>query len=218
MLISISKYYAKKKRKKTGVHQKLIKQKAKSKKKLIDKNGNNNTINTINNINNKNNNNNAMNKKNNLNKIQSKKITNIRNTSLNNSNNNQNLKTIGINKYEKKKVLNISSLDNKPILKMSGFTHQFPTKEETNRINSKNNIKCVKFEDDKNISNINQKNNSAKKENNIKKNKFNSIVVNDLKNIKPEHTLIIHNIDYEFVNSSEFKNVVKACGLLNNEK
>ena len=197
MLTNISKYYAKKKRKKTGVYQKVIKKKSKSKKKLNDKNGNNNKVNIKNNYN-----------KNNLNIIQNKKITSIINTSLNNNSNNQNIKTI-----DKKKVLNVSSLDNKPILKASGSTRQSPVKEKKFGINSKNNIKCVKFEED-----INLKNNSANKDSNIKKAKVNSIVINDLKNIKPEHTLIIHDIDCEFVNNVEFKNIAKACGLLNNEK
>mgnify|MGYP006916122017 CR=1 FL=1 len=197
MLTNISKYYAKKKRKKTGVYQKVIKNKSKSKK-LNDKNGNNN--------------NKANNKNNNI-KIQNKKITNIRNTLLNNNNNNQNIKTIVNNKNDKKKILNVSSLDNKPILKKSGSTHQSPIKEKKFGINSKNNIKCVKFEED-----INLRNNSANKDNNLKKAKVNSIVINDLKIIKPEHTLIIHDIDYEFVNNFEFKNIAKACGLLNNEK
>ena len=204
MMTNIAKYYAKKKRKKTGVYKKVIRQQGKGRKKLADKNGNNN----INNLN-------KNNKKNNLNKIQPKKNgnINIRNTSLNN--NNQNNKIIK-NKNENKKILNISSLDNKNIMKKPGSTHQSKQKEKKLEITSKHNIKFVKFEDDKTESMTPKKNNSANKELTIKKNKINSIVFNDLKNIKPEHTLILHIINYEFVLSNEFKNVAKACGILNN--
>ena len=85
-------------------------------------------------------------------------------------------------------------------------------------ISSKHNIKFVKFEDDKTESMTPKKNNSASKEMTIKKNKINSIVFNDLKTIKPEHTLILHDINYEFVLSNKFKNVAKACGILNNNE
>ena len=82
------------------------------------------------------------------------------------------------------------------------------------QINSKNNnIKYVKF-DDKTKSITPKKNNSANKELVVKKS--NSIVFNDLKTIKPEHTLIIHDITSEFVNNAEFKKIAKACGILNN--
>ena len=210
MMTSISKYYAKKKRKKTGVYKKVIRQPGKGKKKLVEKNGNNN----INNLN-------KNNKKNNLNKIQPKKNgnINIRNTSLNSNNqNNKIINNKNNNKNENKKPLNISSLDNKQILKKPGSTHQSKQKEKKLGISSKHNIKFVKFEDDKTESMTPKKNNSASKEMTIKKNKINSIVFNDLKTIKPEHTLILHDINYEFVLSNKFKNVAKACGILNNNE
>ena len=213
MVTSINKYYAKKKRKKTGVYKKVIRNQGKPKKKLVDKNGNNNINNKNTNLANKKNNNNI------LNKNQIKKSVNIRNISLNNNQNNRpNANIRNNNRNEIKKALNITSLDNKSILKHSDSTHQSKQKEKNVRLNSKNNIKFVKFENEKNEPMTSKKNNSANKETTIKKNKMNSMVFNDLKTIKPEHTLIIHDINYEFVNNEEFKTVVKACGILNNNE
>ena len=232
MMTNISKYYAKKKRKKTGVYKKVIRQgvQQKAKKKPADKsvNSNNNTNNVRNNnFNNKGNlKNNPGNKKNNnVNKaVQFKKsvITNNNNnrtTSVNNTNNQNNKSFVASNKKDKKtdnnkKVLNVSSLDNKKNLKKSGSNNQSQKKFKNVQINSKNNnIKYVKF-DDKPKSITPKKNNSANKELVVKKS--NSIVFNDLKTIKPEHTLIIHDITSEFVNNAEFKKIAKACGILNN--
>jgi len=244
MMNNISKYYAKKKRKKTGVYKKVIRQgnQLKGKKKPNDKNvnnANNNVNSNNNNVNNNKNNNlnnkgniksNLANKKNNANKVvQFKKsvITNNNNvnnknniSSLNNGNNNMNKSFIASNKKEKKndikKILNTSSIDNKKILKKSGSSQQSHGQKEKNvKINSKNNIKFVKF-DDKPKSITTKKNNSANKDLVNKKAKNISVVFNDLKTIKPEHTLIIHDISYEFVNNNEFKKVAKACGILNN--
>ena len=239
MMNNISKYYAKKKRKKTGVYKKVIKgPMPKAKKRQPEKStnkANNNKSNNIktNNLNKGNiKNNNQGNKKNNMNKVvQFKKSViynnnNNKNTSINNIKiNNLNKSFITSNKREKtidnknncnKKILNISSVDNKKSLKKSGSSQQTHDKKEKNlKINSKNNIKFVKLED-KGKSITPKKNNSANKELVIKKTKINNIVFNDLKTIKPEHTLIIHDINDEFVNSDEFKKVVKACGILNN--
>ena len=109
----------------------------------------------------------------------------------------------------------MSSFDNKKILKKSGSSQQANNKKEKNvKINSKNNIKIVKINND-NIKSITpKKNNSEKKE--LVAKKINNIVFNDLKTIKPEHTLIVHDITEEFANSNEFKKVAKACGILNN--
>ena len=144
--------------------------------------------------------------------MQQRKNINARNISLNNIN--QNIKTIGNNKN--KKLLNINSLDNKSFLEKPGSTHQSKQKDKKLQITSKHNIKFVKFDDDKTESLTPKKNNSASKEIPIKKNKLNCIVFNDLKLIKQEHTLIIHDVNSEFVYSNEFKNVAKACGILNN--
>ena len=232
MMTSITKYYAKKKRKKTGVYKKVIRQgnnQNKNKKRPVDKsvnNTNNNAIknnNLINKGNLKNNNVNGVNKKTNLNKVQFKKNTN---SNANNNristltNINQNNKSFignnkGSNKKDNKKVLNVSSLDNKKIIKKSGSNHQSNKKEKNAQLSSKNNMKVVKF-DNKSKSITPKKMNSESKNTDIKKIKFVNVVFNDLKLIKPEHTLIIHDINSEFVQSNEFKKVVKACGILNN--
>ena len=233
MMNNISKYYAKKKRKKTGVYKKVIKGAQPKAKKRADKSVNN-TNNTNNNIkaNNLNKGNikniNQGNKKNNVNKVVQFKKSVIFNNSKKNDSSMNNMKTnnlnksfISSNKKEKKivnnnsnkKVLNVSSLDNKKILKKSGSSQQANNKKEkTVRINSKNNIKMVKI-NDKVKSITPKKNNSEKKELTVKK--INNIVFNDLKTIKPEHTLIIHDITDEFAMSDEFKKVAKACGILN---
>ena len=240
MMNNIAKYYAKKKRKKTGVYKKVIRNgnQQKGKKRQADKSVNNNNG-TNNNVNNKNNNNlnkgNLRNnqqgiKKNNANKVvQFKKsvittnTNNNRNTSLNNTNsnnNNLNKSFIVSNKKDNnvKRVFNNSSLDNQKNLKKSGSSQHSNKKDKKNQLGSKNNIKYVKF-DDKPKSITPKKNNSANKElPENKKTKINSIVFNDLKTIKPEHTLIIHDINANFVNSNEFKNIAKACGILNNNE
>ena len=243
MMNNISKYYAKKKRKKTGVYKKVMRQggaQPKPKKKPADKNMTNNTSN--NNINknitnnNKNNlnkinvKNNPVKKRNNANKVvQFKKSVFINNNNNKNKNisidkdNNQNNRSFILpnksekksDKKEKKSILNVSSIDNKKILKKSGSSQRSLKKEKNVRINSKNNIKFVKI-DEKTKSITPKKNNSANKELVIKKIKSNNIVFNDLKIIKPEHTLIIHDINDEFVKNEEFKKVAKACGILNN--
>ena len=231
MMNNITKFYAKKKRKKTGVYKKVIRQggpQVKAKKKQADK-----TANNLNNIsyikNNKNNNNinkvninNPAKKKNNVNKIvQFKKsvITNNNKKKNSSKNNINNRSFISNNKSEKKKdnkkILNINSLDSKKILKKTGSSQRSLKKEKNFKINSKNNIKYVKI-DDKTKSITPKKINSANKELVAKKTKMNNIVFNDLKSIKPEHTLIIHDIDEEFVKSDEFKKIAKACGILYN--
>ena len=103
-------------------------------------------------------------------------------------------------------------------MKKSGSSQHSNKKDKKVQLGSKNNIKYVKF-DEKPKSISPKKNNSANKdlvEN--RKAKINSIVFNDLKTIKPEHTLIIHDINADFVNSNEFKNIAKACGILNNNE
>ena len=231
MMNNITKFYAKKKRKKTGVYKKVIRQggpQVKAKKKQADK-----TANNLNNIsyikNNKSNNNinkvninNPAKKKNNVNKIvQFKKsvITNNNKKKNSSKNNINNRSFISNNKSEKKKdnkkILNINSLDSKKILKKTGSSQRSLKKEKNFKINSKNNIKYVKI-DDKTKSITPKKINSANKELVAKKTKINNIVFNDLKSIKPEHTLIIHDIDEEFVKSDEFKKIAKACGILYN--
>ena len=234
MMNNISKYYAKKKRKKTGVYKKVIKGAQPKAKKRADKSVNNTNTTNINiktnNLNKGNIKNiNQGNKKNNVNKVvQFKKSVRFNNSKRNDSSmnniktNNLNKSFISSNKKEKKivnnnsnkKVLNVSSLDNKKILKKSGSSQQANNKKEkTVKINSKNNIKMVKI-NDKVKSITPKKNNSEKKELAVKK--INNIVFNDLKTIKPEHTLIIHDITDEFAMRDEFKKVAKACGILNN--
>ena len=146
-----------------------------------------------------------------------------KNTSTNNANN-LNKTFISNNKSNKKndnkKVLNVSSLDNKKIIKKPGSSQKVQNKTEKNvTINSKNNIKVVKI-DEKPKSITPRKSNSSKKELVRKTLNLNNIIVNDLKSIKPEHTLIIHDINDEFANSDEFKKVLKSCGILinNNDK
>ena len=230
MMNNISKYYAKKKRKKTGVYKKVIKGvQPKAKKRQADKSVNSDNNNNIKNnkLNKGNIKNNQGNKKNNnVNKVvQFKKSVIFNNShkdktiSTNNAANNLNKTFISNNKSKKKndnkKILNVSSIDNKKIIKKSGSSQKVQNKKEKNvTINSKNNIKVVKIEEKpKSITPI--KSNSSKKELVRKTLNLNNIIVNDLKSIKPEHTLIIHDINDEFANSIEFKKVVKSCGLLN---
>ena len=234
MMNNISKYYAKKKRKKTGVYKKVIKGvQPKAKKRQADKSVNSDNNNNIKNnkLNKGNIKNNQGNKKNNnVNKVVQFKKSVIfndshkdKNTSTNNANN-LNKTFISNNKSNKKndnkKVLNVSSLDNKKIIKKPGSSQKVQNKTEKNvTINSKNNIKVVKIEEKpKSITPI--KSNSSKKELVRKTLNLNNIIVNDLKSIKPEHTLIIHDINDEFANSDEFKKVLKSCGILinNNDK
>ena len=66
-----------------------------------------------------------------------------------------------------------------------------------------NNIKVVKF-DEEYKSTTTKKNNSANK-NCSNNQKVLHLVFNDLKSIKPEYTLVIHDIDSDFVNTNEFK-------------
>ena len=234
MMNNINKYYAKKKRKKTGVYKKVIRNgnQQKGKKRQADKNANNNNNTNANKNNNNLNKGNLKNnlqqgiKKNNVNKVvQFKKsvitTNNNRNTSLNNNNTNNNLNKSFIasnkkdNNNNNKKLANGFSLDNnKKNIKKSGSSQQSNNKKDKKvQLSSKNNIKCVKF-DDKPKSITPKKNNSANKDLENKKPKTNSLVFNDLKTIKPEHTLIIHDINAEFVNSNEFKSIAKACGIL----
>ena len=141
-------------------------------------------------------------------------MNNIKTNNLNKSfiSSNKKEKKI-VNNNSNKKVLNVSSFDNKKILKKSGSSQQANNKKEkTVKINSKNNIKMVKI-NDKVKSITPKKNTSEKKKLTVKK--INNIVFNDLKTIKPEHTLIIHDITDEFAMSDEFKKVAKACGILN---
>ena len=241
MMKNINKYYAKKKRKKTGVYKKVIRKgQGKQKKKQNERSTSNN-----NNINNKprgksNINNNNNNKKNNLNKVQPKKTININianmkknntfitnNQQNNKSNNNKNLNTsvnivrnnrINRNENSKKiksskKEINKISEDKKIIKSGSQIQSQ---KKESKVININNNLKIVKL-DEKIKSTTPRKTNSTNKKS-IKKQTNASLVFNDLKLIKPEHTLVIHDIYADFVNSNEFKQVIKACGLLNNSE
>ena len=226
MMNNITKYYAKKKRKKTGVYKKVIKGvQPKAKKKQADKSVNNdNKNNKLNKGNIKNNQGNK--KNNNMNKVVQFKKSVIfnnshkdKNISTNNAANNLNKTFISNNRSKKKndnkKILNVSSIDNKKIIKKSGSSQKVQNKKEKNvTINSKNNIKIVKI-DEKPKSITPKKNNSSEKELTRKTLNINNIIINDLKVIKPEHTLIIHDINDEFANSIEFKKVVKSCGLLN---
>lgn len=219
MMNNISKYYAKKKRKKTGVYKKLNRQagQGKQKKKQTDK--------SFNNINNKGKEkfNNLNNKKiNNLNKFQSTKNNSenyVGNLKKNNSyisipqgkknNNNKNNKKINNN-------ISISPDENKKVLKKSGYDNLSQKKEfSKNNLNTKNsnsNMKSVK-KDEKSIK---SRNNSENKKTVINMQKASYLVFNDLKIIKPEHTLVIHDINSDFVSSKEFKQIAKACGVLNN--
>ena len=240
MMSNISKYYAKKKRKKTGIYKKVIRQggQAKQKKRQADKsaNHNNNNNNNNNNVNKgkvKPNNNNNI-KKININKPQFKKTTstvigNSKNLKKNKSfigkiqTNNNNIKPKNNinnnNNINVNKKINISFIeDNKKILKKSGSQNQTQKKEKNNNINlnDNNNIKVEKI-GEKSKSITPRKNNSANKSG-VNKIKNASLVFNDLKLIKPEHTLVIHDINSDFVNTKEFKQVAKACGLLNNSE
>jgi hypothetical protein len=127
MMNNITKYYAKKKRKKTGVYKKVIKGiQPKAKKKQVDKSVNNdNKNNKLNKGNIKNNQGNK--KNNNINKVvQFKKSVIFNNShkdkaiSTNNATNNLNKTFISNNKSKKKndnkKILNVSSIDNKKII------------------------------------------------------------------------------------------------------
>ena len=218
MMNNISKYYAKKKRKKTGVYKKLNRQGG-QKRKQADK-----SFNNINNMNNKGKgkNINLNNKKNNnLNKFQNKKNNNennIGNLKKNNSNINiPRVNKINNNKNNKKiNSVSISPDENKKVLKKSGSDNLSHKKEiSKNNLNTKNsnsNMKSVNKEEKL----IKSRNNSENKNLVINKQKTSSMVFNDLKIIKPEHTLVIHDINSDFVSSKEFKQIAKACGVLNN--
>ena len=221
MMNNISKYYAKKKRKKTGVYKKLNRQGG-QKRKQADK-----SFNNINNMNNKGKgkNINLNNKKNNnLNKLQNKKNiseNNIGNLKKNNSNINiPRVNKINNNKNNKKiNSVSVSPDENKKVLKKSGSDNISHKKEISKNLlktknsnsNSNSNMKSVKKEEKL----IKSRNNSENK-NAINKQKASSMVFNDLKIIKPEHTLVIHDINSDFVSSKEFKQIAKACGVLNN--
>ena len=104
----------------------------------------------------------------------------------------------------------------KNILKKSGSQNK-SSKEGINKINlneCSNNIKTVNF--DTKTKSITPKKNNSEKKTCVNRQKTISLVFNDLKIIKPEHTLIIHDFYPEFVDTNEFKKVAKACGLLNN--
>ena len=222
MMNNISKYYAKKKRKKTGVYKKLNRQGG-QKRKQADK-----SFNNINNMNNKGKgkNINLNNKKNNnLNKLQNKKNiseNNIGNLKKNNSNINiPRVNKINNNKNNKKiNSVSVSPDENKKVLKKSGSDNTSHKKEISKNLlktknsnnNSNSNMKSVKKEEKL----IKSRNNSENKNAIINKQKASSMVFNDLKIIKPEHTLVIHDINSDFVSSKEFKQIAKACGVLNN--
>ena len=223
MMNNIYKYYAKKKRKKTGVYKKLNRQGGlgKQKKKQADK-----SFNNINNLNNKGKgkNINLNNKKNpNLNKLQNKKNNNENNLG-NLKKNNSNINIPQINKINNnknknnKKINNSSSVspdENKKVLKKSGsdnVSHKKISKNVLNTKNSNSNLNSVKKEEKL----IKSRNNSENKNTVINKQKASNMVFNDLKIIKPEHTLVIHDINSDFVSSKEFKQIAKACGVLNN--
>ena len=235
MMNSINKYYAKKKRKKTGVYKKVIRQgPLKQKKKPEDRSTSNNNLNKGKNKPNVNNN------KNNLKKVQFKKTINnpiVGNTKRNNSfissaqrnklnNKNKNNLSKKLNKTSKennnKNISNDRNLitsqqkNEKNILKKSGSQNK-SSKEGINKINlneCSNNIKTVNF--DTKTKSITPKKNNSEKKTCVNRQKTISLVFNDLKIIKPEHTLIIHDFYPEFVDTNEFKKVAKACGLLNN--
>ena len=218
MMNNINKYYAKKKRKKTGVYKKLNRQGG-QKRKQAEK-----SLNSINNMNNKGKgkNININNKKNNnLNKLQNKKNiseNNIGNLKKNNSNINiPRINKINNNKNIKKiNSVSVSPDENKKVLKKSGSDNLSHKKENSkNLLNTKNsnsNMKSIKKEEKL----IKSRNNSENKNAIINKQKASNMVFNDLKIIKPEHTLVIHDINSDFVSSKEFKQIVKACGVLNN--
>ena len=225
MMNTITKYYAKKKRKKTGVYKKVIKGQGKQKKRQADKSTTNNHINANNNIikgkQKPNNNNN----KSNANKIQIKKNinkSNIGNLKKNNSFFTTNQTNNKINKNNNNKKVNVNNTtEDTKIIKKSRSKNQSIKKEKSKiinvNINNSNNIKVVKFDEKPKSKSITpKKNNSANKNAIINKQKASSLVFNDLKIFKPEHTLVIHDINSDFVNSIEFRQVAKACGLLNN--
>ena len=234
MMNSINKYYAKKKRKKTGVYKKVIRQgPAKQKKKQEDRSISNNNLNKGKNKPNVNNN------KNNLKKVQFKKTINnlkVGNTKRNNSfissaqrnklnNKNKNNLSKKLNKTSKennnknisndKNLITSQQKDEKNILKKSGSQNK-SSKQGINKINLNvcNNIKTVNF--DTQTKSVTPKKNNSEKKSCVNRQKTISLVFNDLKIIKPEHTLIIHDINPEFVDTDEFKKVAKACGMLNN--
>jgi hypothetical protein len=234
MMNSINKYYAKKKRKKTGVYKKVIRQgPAKQKKKQEDRSISNNNLNKGKNKPNVNNN------KNNLKKVQFKKTINnlkVGNTKRNNSfissaqrnklnNKNKNNLSKKLNKTSKennnknisndKNLITSQQKDEKNILKKSGSQNK-SSKQGINKINLNvcNNIKTVNF--DTQTKSVTPKKNNSEKKSCVNRQKTISLVFNDLKIIKPEHTLIIHDINPEFVYTDEFKKVAKACGMLNN--
>ena len=237
MMNSINKYYAKKKRKKTGVYKKVIRQgPAKQKKKQEDRSISNNNLNKGKNKPNANNN------KNNLKKVQFKKTINnpiVGNTKRNNSfissaqrnklnNKNKNNLSKKLNKTSKennnknisndRNIITSQQKDEKNILKKSGSQNK-SSKEGINKINlneCSNNIKTVNF--DTKTKSVTPKKNNSEKKTCVNRQKTISLVFNDLKIIKPEHTLIIHDFNPGFVDTNEFKKVAKACGLLNNKE
>ena len=254
MMNNINKYYAKKKRKKTGIYKKVIRQGQGKKKKQGDRSTSNNNINKGKpkpNLNKKNNNVKKGQIKKTVNFVNNVNSKNVkRNNSYIISGQNNKLKNINKNKNNVNKKQNIQSKDNKnnatkklnttvdniknnnisidqklntnqkeedkKILKKSGSQNQSSKKKisKINLIINNNNIKVVKF-GIKSYSKTPKKNNSENK-NGVNKQKSIYLVFNDLKQIKPEHTLVIHDINYEFVNTNEFKQVAKACGILNN--
>ena len=237
MMSNINKYYAKKKRKKTGVYKKVIRGQGKQKKKQADKSLNNNNNNNNNKGKQKNNN---IKKMNNINKIQIKK-----NGKINNNNNNKN--NVGNIRKNNSFINNVSKMNNKvnnknnnnnnnnnnrlnlstnvvdkKIIIKSGSENKTQRKEKSSKkdANSKmkdnnnlNHISTVKFDENKIESITPKRNNSENKKSSMKKQRC--TVFNDLKTFKPEHTLVIHDINSDFVITKDFKQVAKACGLLN---
>ena len=225
MMNNITKYYIKKKRKKTGVYKKVIRGQIKPKKRPADKSTSNNHTNNNNLNKGKSKPNNINNKKNNnINKGQIKKNVN---NNINTGNIRKNNSFINISQVNNKanksninnnKKQNVNTTIDKKITQKSISENQCIIKENSKNKNINiniNNIKVVKF-DEKPKSITPKKNNSANKNTVVNKQKACSIVFNDLKTFKPEHTLVIHDINSDFINTNEFKKVVNACGLLNN--
>jgi hypothetical protein len=189
LMSCIYKYYAKKKRKKTGIYKKMVRQgvQGKAKKKKEERNVSANNVNN----NRKLNINNNVNKKP-VNNNQKKKtminISSSRENNLKKKNNNENNK------------LNKSFIEEKKNLKKSESEQQSPIKQKS---------KNVQFElnTSKNIKSITPKRKS------FHKLKVINIIFNDLKTIKPEHTLVVHDITASFVSNNEFKKVAIAGGL-----
>ena len=207
VMSNLYKHYVKKKPKKTGLYKKGClrpgdkdKQKQKKRAQVNVNNNNQNTfkakiINTGNN--------NLINKKN---LIMNKKI--------HNGNNNlviKNVKITGGNQNFKKINNNIGKTNN---LKTSNsFIGSKKNIDDISR--NKEEPKSVKKEQ------INEKSKSmtpnkyqSEKSKKIKKIDVINLVMNDLKIYKPEHTLVIHDINFDFVLDKNFKLVAKASGLL----